>query len=151
MESFDYVRSYHSFEHMSNPRETLAEIHRILKPNGKLMIGVPNTAGLPARVFGETWYYLGAPLHVYGYNPKNLKRMVESNGFRVDSVRFNSNFRGIVGSVQFRTGRNSSGARQLLSNPLLKLSGQVAARGLDLVRAGDCMELFARTAPEDRK
>ena len=41
MSSFDYVRSYHSFEHMSNPRETLADIHRILKPDGKLMIGVP--------------------------------------------------------------------------------------------------------------
>src|ERR1700722_183378 len=31
---FDYIRSNHSFEHMTNPEEVLDEIHRILKKDG---------------------------------------------------------------------------------------------------------------------
>ena len=38
--SFDYVRSNHSFEHMPNPVEVLQEIYRILRPGGKLYIGI---------------------------------------------------------------------------------------------------------------
>ena len=30
-EFFDYIRSNHTFEHITNPRETLSEIYRILK------------------------------------------------------------------------------------------------------------------------
>ena len=45
-EYFDYIRSNHSFEHIPNPNEVLQEIHRILKPNGKAFIGVPNINSL---------------------------------------------------------------------------------------------------------
>lgn len=32
--SFDYIRSNHSFEHISDPNSTLAEVRRLLKPTG---------------------------------------------------------------------------------------------------------------------
>src|SRR5262245_13376794 len=51
-QTFDYVRSNHSFEHMLNPREVLREIRRIIKPNGTLFVGVPNVEGWAAKAFG---------------------------------------------------------------------------------------------------
>ena len=65
---FDYVRSNHSFEHISRPRETLYEIHRVLRTTGKLLIGVPNVDGLNAKIFGKFWWYLGAPVHPFNYS-----------------------------------------------------------------------------------
>lgn len=144
---FDYVRSNHSFEHVRNPTATLREIRRIMKPGGALLIGVPNTNGAAAKLFGAYWYFLGAPLHTFGYQPNNLRLMLAKSGLTVVHVRHNSNFRGTVGSLQIRlngrSGRPSD--RGFLANkPGPKLAGQMVARGLDLVRHGDCIEVLAR-------
>ena len=57
-ESFDYIRFNHSFEHVGRPNEVLAEVHRILKNDGKLLIAVPNRASVNAScldLIGFTW------------------------------------------------------------------------------------------------
>ena len=51
-ESFDFVYSFHALEHIPDYRAALAEIHRILCPSGRWMIGTPNRS----RIIG----YLGS-------------------------------------------------------------------------------------------
>lgn len=41
-DSFDLVLQFEVLEHVKNPRATLKETHRILKPNGLLFVTVPN-------------------------------------------------------------------------------------------------------------
>ncbi|OQW39232.1 MAG: hypothetical protein A4S08_07905 [Proteobacteria bacterium SG_bin4] len=41
-ESFDFVYSFHALEHIPDYRAALAEIHRVLCPGGRWMIGTPN-------------------------------------------------------------------------------------------------------------
>lgn len=153
-ESFDYVRSNHSFEHLNNPHETLAEMSRILKPGGTLFIGVPDTKGLMARVFRSEWYYTGAPVHTINYNRKNLAHLVEQHGFVVQSVRGNSTHGGPIGSLQSwfikRRGRGSLSGGMVTMAPLI-LIGFWFSRLLDLCRLGDCVEIIAtkpRAVPE---
>jgi SAM-dependent methyltransferase len=43
--SFDSVVLDNVLEHIANPKEILAEIARVLKPRGKLLVGVPGIAG----------------------------------------------------------------------------------------------------------
>ncbi|MGZ0020674.1 class I SAM-dependent methyltransferase [Nitrosomonas sp. wSCUT-2] len=50
--SFDFVYSFHALEHIPDYRAALAEIHRVLCPGGRWMIGTPNRK----RVIG----YLGS-------------------------------------------------------------------------------------------
>ncbi len=40
--SFDFVYSFHALEHISKPLEAIAEIRRVLRPNGLVWIGTPN-------------------------------------------------------------------------------------------------------------
>ncbi len=80
-EFFDYVRANHSFEHMTCPNETLDEIYRILKPQGKLLIGVPNIDGLNARVFKRYWWHLCAPVHPFDYSVKTLSQLLARHHF----------------------------------------------------------------------
>ncbi len=58
--SIDRVIMVHLLEHSENPPETLREIWRILSPNGKLFVVVPNRRGLWAR-FEHTPFGTGRP------------------------------------------------------------------------------------------
>src|SRR5450432_865609 len=104
---FDYVRSNHSFEHMPNPSAVLSEMRRILNPQGKLFIGVPNIDSVNARVFGRYWWYLGAPVHTFNYSVSTLSSLLKKNGLRIERVRFNSDYGGVLGSLQIAANRTS--------------------------------------------
>lgn len=146
---FDFVRSNHSFEHIPNPQPVLAEIRRVLKPDGKLFIGVPNVDGAMARLFGRYWWYVGLPVHTYGYNPRNLSMLLRDNGFAVERVRYYSDYGGTLGSLQIYLNRNDfprSSDGRVVRSLLLRLPGQYLARLLDLFRQGDCIEVIARPA-----
>lgn len=73
---FDAVTFYHVFEHVRDPIGTLKECARILKPGGLLLIAVPNTASLQARVTGRHWFHLDPPYHLYHYSLENLKTLL---------------------------------------------------------------------------
>jgi SAM-dependent methyltransferase len=45
-ETFDFVFSYHSLEHIEDPNRALLEMRRVLKPAGGFWIGTPNRTRL---------------------------------------------------------------------------------------------------------
>jgi SAM-dependent methyltransferase len=50
-ESFDLVICHHGLEHIPAVEKTLSEVNRILKPDGRLVISVPNGYGLCDRIY----------------------------------------------------------------------------------------------------
>lgn len=80
---FDIVTLWHVFEHLRNPVETLKEIKRILKPDGLLVIEVPNFVSWQARFNESNWIYLEAPRHFYQFSPKGLSKIIKANCFDV--------------------------------------------------------------------
>jgi SAM-dependent methyltransferase len=148
-ESFDVVRFNHSFEHVADPLPVLAEARRLLKPGGALFIGVPNTAGLWPRLFGEYWWYLGLPVHTYGYNPANLTAMTLRAGFSTERIRYYSEYTGLLGSLQMWLNRKQvrpESTGPLLNSKLVRLPGYWTCRILDVLRWGDCIEYVGRKA-----
>ncbi|MBB5439631.1 SAM-dependent methyltransferase [Pedobacter sp. AK017] len=143
-DKFDYIRSNHSFEHITNPVETVEEIYRITKPGGRVFVGVPNTRSLPYRIFGKYWYYLGVPFHPVNYNPENLIKLFEAKGFKKEKVNYNGNLHGVLGSLQIYLNRNnkkSSSEGLLVNNILLKVVSHQVAKIFNLLKLGDCMEV----------
>lgn len=142
-EEFDYVRSNHSFEHITKPEEFLAECNRILKTGGQLFIGVPNTGSLTFHLFGKNWYYLGVPFHPFSYGAKNLIQFVEKYGFRVQKVDYNGSWVGLVGGIQImlnlKTKKKSN--EGWFWNKLNKIIFNQVARVINLFGYGDCVEV----------
>lgn len=58
--SIDRILMIHSLEHAENPAETLTEMWRVLAPNGRLLIVVPNRRGVWSR-FEHTPFGTGRP------------------------------------------------------------------------------------------
>lgn len=150
--SFDYVRSNHSFEHVTNPLELLHEIRRILRPGGKLFLGVPNSESLPFKIFRQYWWYMGVPFHPYTYSPETLSVLLNKAGFQVESVFYNSNYYSVIGSLQIYCNRNNGKSSEegwMTRNILLMLFGNVIARFFDLIHRGDAIEIISSRTNQD--
>jgi len=82
-QSFDVVSAVEVFEHLFDPRRTLAEIRRILKPEGWLLLQTGDADGLPPRLNVEKWTYVQPPIHLNLFSRKALGRLLGDTGFRV--------------------------------------------------------------------
>ena len=64
--SFDFAVTFQVIEHIKNDRDFLKEIHRVLKPGGKLLLSTPN------RLMSLT----RNPWHIREYTASELKNLV---------------------------------------------------------------------------
>jgi SAM-dependent methyltransferase len=145
--SFDYVRANHSLEHVTNPREVLEDMYRVLKPGGTLFLGVPTNESQNARLFGRHWWYLGAPVHPVTFSTRGLLALVRHVGFEPMRVSTNSDFGSTAGSLQIFLNRNStrtSSQGMIFALKPLLLLGQWVAKLQDALGVGDKLELIAR-------
>ena len=78
---FDQVLIWHVLEHVSQPRETLDEVRRILRPGGRLVVAVPNFSSRQAEWSGPAWFHLDLPRHLYHFPLAALRRLLEETGF----------------------------------------------------------------------
>jgi len=84
---FDVVTMWDVIEHLHDPRSTLLEIHRILKPEGMLVVSTPNLASWDAAFFGRHWTGLDAPRHLYVFSPRTLQQLLRRTGFECQRSR----------------------------------------------------------------
>jgi SAM-dependent methyltransferase len=81
--SFDVVTLWHVAEHLPHPRAELAEIRRILRDNGLLVLEVPNSACLTLQLCGTHWRQLDVPRHLQHFTPATMERLLNEAGFDV--------------------------------------------------------------------
>lgn len=78
---FDVVTLWDVLEHLHDPVSSLSEIHRILSPEGLMVLGVPHLASFDAALFGRYWIGWDAPRHLYAFDSDVLKVLLSNAGF----------------------------------------------------------------------
>lgn len=96
-QKFDTVIIFETLEHLFNPSKCLAEIKKVLKENGRLLLTVPSVYGfiaqmleLKAKIEGKD-----APIH-HLYTKQKINEFLAENGFKVLSSSYNSFFNSIA-------------------------------------------------------
>jgi len=87
--SFDAACSSHVLEHVEQPKTLIAEMKRVLRPGGALVVIVPTQFRSPTYVFFHEWFGDGPPRHVSFFDRKSLTRLLEESGFRVIYCGYN--------------------------------------------------------------
>jgi SAM-dependent methyltransferase len=77
---------WHSLEHLPAPGRAIEHAGRHLRPGGVLLVAVPNTASLQARVFGNRWFHLDLPRHLVHLPASTLTERLNSLGLTVTRV-----------------------------------------------------------------
>jgi 2-polyprenyl-3-methyl-5-hydroxy-6-metoxy-1,4-benzoquinol methylase len=85
--AFDVVSLFHVVEHVSEPRDLLAEVRRLLHSRGRVVLQVPNIESWQFKVCGGRWHGLDAPRHVINYSNRAIRRLLSDSGFRVCRTR----------------------------------------------------------------
>jgi SAM-dependent methyltransferase len=85
--SFDCITLWHVLEHFHDPFKYASEIHRLLKPEGKAIIALPNSNSYDAKHFGAFWAAFDVPRHLWHFSPSTLREFSVKTRFRLDSVR----------------------------------------------------------------
>jgi len=83
---FDMVTLWHTIEHIPSPRRMLEEVHRILAPDGVIVLLTPNIAHPFARLMGSRWRHIHSR-HFFYFTPEVLKTMLTRIGFSILTCR----------------------------------------------------------------
>ena len=88
--SFEIMTAVETLEHLDNPNKALAEIYRVLKPNGSLIIG-QDTDSLLFRAVWFIWIkWKGAVWknsHISCMKPKNLIQVLKKQEFIIEKSK----------------------------------------------------------------
>ena len=77
---FDVVTLWQVLEHVPYPLTVLKEAHRILKPEGLLVVSTPNIEGIPAKILRKKWWDIKR-LHINQFSTKTLTDILKNAGF----------------------------------------------------------------------
>ena len=83
---FDVVTLYDVLEHMGDPKRTLQECNRILKPGGILVVNYPDIGSWLSRLMRRRWIFL-LSVHIYYFTRPTIKAMLAKTGFKVEVVK----------------------------------------------------------------
>jgi len=84
--SFDVVTMWDVLEHVIDPKATLFEIARILKPGGLLALSLPNPTCPEAHIFGSSWVGWDRPRHLHLFTPIVLEKYLNMTGFHLEKI-----------------------------------------------------------------
>ena len=82
-ETIDMVTMHSFLEHESHPRELLQAIRGAIRPDGFVLLKVPNFACWNRIVRGRKWAGYRFPDHVNYFTPDTLKLLAEEAGFEL--------------------------------------------------------------------
>jgi SAM-dependent methyltransferase len=131
--AYDAITLWDVLEHVHEPRATLAEAARLLRPGGALVLGLPNPDSLEARLLGPHWIGWDLPRHLNLFRPPLLRARLAQLGLPVE--RISSPIHGyavLVMSLEQRAraqGRESTAIGRLLRAPPLRLLAALYYRG----------------------
>jgi SAM-dependent methyltransferase len=77
------ITMFHVLEHLFDPASYLDAAHHLLKPEGRLVVQVPNASCWQFLLFGERWNGIDVPRHLIDFRLRDLESLLDNCGFEV--------------------------------------------------------------------
>lgn len=84
--SFDVITMWHVLEHVSDLGDRMQQLKNLVKPQGTIIIAVPNCDSYDAKKYGEFWAGYDLPRHLYHFAKSDVKLLLEKYGFTIVNI-----------------------------------------------------------------
>lgn len=84
---FDVITLFHVLEHITNFQKTISIIEKILKPDGIIVIDVPNVNDLRRILFRENWAQFREH-HLWYFSKSTIEFLLKKYGFKTVMTRY---------------------------------------------------------------
>ncbi len=84
--SVDVITMWHVLEHVPDYKSQFAELKRMLKTSGTILIAVPNYKSYDAKIYGEYWAAFDVPRHLWHFSKEAIKRIAIEYNFELVKV-----------------------------------------------------------------
>lgn len=84
--SFDVITLWHVLEHLPKLDEHLEIFKKLLKPNGTLILAVPNFKSFDAFYYKQYWAAFDVPRHLWHFSQKSISMLVSKKNMYVDKT-----------------------------------------------------------------
>lgn len=108
--TFDLVTVRHVIEHIAEPQPFMAELARVLKPGGRLVIETPNGLALGRALMGASWFANDVPRHLVLFNPDSLGRLAAQHGLHQVDVTLETTPKIILNSIDYALENQGKGS-----------------------------------------
>lgn len=85
--SFDVITLWHVLEHLPNLENQISIFKKLLRPNGRLIIAVPNYKSYDAEYYNQFWAAYDVPRHLWHFNQDSISKLVSKESFEVIKVK----------------------------------------------------------------
>lgn len=82
-QQYDAITMWHVLEHVHSLHDYLDQIRTLLKPEGSLLIAVPNYTSPDAEHYGKYWAAYDVPRHLYHFSPFSMEQLLLQHKIRV--------------------------------------------------------------------
>jgi SAM-dependent methyltransferase len=95
---FNLITLWATIEHLHRPDLIMRKIHEDLTPGGVVYISTCRVGGF-MKLFGSRWRYYNFPEHLYYFTFRQIKKLLEKEGFIVERRAFYGSGMGKPGSA----------------------------------------------------
>lgn len=84
---FSVVTLFDVVEHLQNPLGDLKKVKKVLRDDGLLVIETGDAGSIWARLMGRKWIFYAPPQHLFYFDRKTMRRLLEQADFEVLAIR----------------------------------------------------------------
>jgi 2-polyprenyl-3-methyl-5-hydroxy-6-metoxy-1,4-benzoquinol methylase len=82
-QSFDVITLWHVLEHLPNLEAQVSVFKKLLKPNGTLIIAVPNFKSYDAIYYKNFWAAYDVPRHLWHFSKNSISKLFNKENMKV--------------------------------------------------------------------
>lgn len=85
--SLDVITMWHVLEHVPDLENQIKTLKRLLKPNGTIIIAVPNYKSLDAKHYKSFWAAYDVPRHLWHFSKTSIQKLVAKENLKLHKVK----------------------------------------------------------------
>lgn len=85
--SFDVITMWHVLEHVSDLKNEICQLERLLKKDAVLVLALPNYKSYDAEYYKDKWAAYDVPRHLHHFSRTSIKNIFEKSNFELIDIK----------------------------------------------------------------